>query len=677
MSLQSNINDNPSWKRWIKFLLILTSVLLVSLAFPKYLFEDLKVNQPWNKSDVIANNDIQLSMNDIDKSNRLDAYSKSLGTIYAYESVNTEKLSRDFVGLTNADSNMIAVVKSVLDNCYLTGVYQAITGFKKVSVYKNESVKTFQKAELCSRDELFDQLRDVFSDYGYVLNARSRRSILDALNPNLIANQDIKNQLISAKQDELSKGGYTFQKGDTIIKKGDILTQSQYEILRKNSSRFSLVASGINWVSFLGYFLLITIIILVMVLYVRKYFNEVYRSNRQLSFLLIWPVIFSFLIYGIENFTSLSTYVIPFCIVPIIAKNFFEDRLALFLHIVVVLIASILSRMGYEFTFVQILAGMVTVLIVSQTRYWDRFFLAIGFILLSYVLSITGLNLATWDSAASFEWQTFAWLVVNALLLLLAYPFIPLLENIFGFTSSIKLAELADMNKPLLKELSLKAPGTLQHSLQVANLCEAAAEEIGANSLLVKTAALYHDIGKTLQPQYFIENSTGESPHIELNNNFESAKIIIGHVTEGVELAKKNRLPKVVIDFIRSHHGTTRVEYFYRNQLKQHPDKEFDESIFRYPGPLPITKEQTIMMIADSVEAASKSLKNPSGQDIDQLIDKIVAHKIDEGQLDNSRLSFQELLACVNVFKNMLRSIHHVRIEYPEDPHNKPSLNEG
>jgi len=335
-------------------------------------------------------------------------------------------------------------------------------------------------------------------------------------------------------------------------------------------------------------------------------------------------------------------------------------------HITVVLLASFLSELGYEFTFLQILAGMITVLIISETRYWNKFFQSILVIMFTYLVAFLGLSLINSGSLVSDEYPIFGWLVVNSLLLLLAYPFIPLIEKLFGFTSSITLAELADMNMPLLKELSLKAPGTFQHSLQVSNLSQAAAEEIGANSLLIKTAALYHDIGKIKQPEFYIENSSGVNHHEKLNN-FESAKVIIDHTIEGLTMAKKAKLPKIIIDFIATHHGTTRVEYFYRNQMAAEPDREFDESLFRYPGPKPKSKEQTILMIADSIEAAGKSLKSPTGQDIDKLIDGIVAYKIKEDQLADSDLSFSELEACTRVFKKLLRSIYHVRIEYPKE----------
>jgi putative nucleotidyltransferase with HDIG domain len=263
--------------------------------------------------------------------------------------------------------------------------------------------------------------------------------------------------------------------------------------------------------------------------------------------------------------------------------------------------------------------------------------------------------------------SVFKWLGINGVLILLAYPFIPLLSKIFGFTSSIDLVELADLNKPLLKKLSLNAPGTFQHALQVSNLSEAAAEKIGADGLLIKVGALYHDIGKLNNPMLFIENQKEGSynPHDELNY-FDSARGIIDHVIEGEKMGKQSGLPKEIITLICSHHGTTRVEYFYRKQLTDFPDKEFDQTIFQYPGPKPISKEETILMLADSIEAASKSLKQPTGKDIDELVEKIAAHKIQNNQLSESKLTFEEIDICLKVFKEMLRSIYHVRIEYPK-----------
>ena len=266
----------------------------------------------------------------------------------------------------------------------------------------------------------------------------------------------------------------------------------------------------------------------------------------------------------------------------------------------------------------------------------------------------------------TIDWVNFGWLAGNALLTLIAYLIIPVFEKVFGFVSEITLNELSDTNKHLLKQLTLKAPGTFNHSLQVANLAEAAAYEIGASTILVRAGALYHDIGKMENPIYFIENQNTEvNPHDELDYE-ESAKIIIDHVPKGVEMAKKHNLPDLIIDFIRTHHGTSRVEYFYQSHLKNFPDKQVDEDTFSYPGPLPYSKETAIVMLADSVEAASKSLKNPTYQQIDDLVDKIFQSRIDEKQFDNCAITFKDISTVQKIFKKMLKSIYHVRVAYPE-----------
>jgi putative nucleotidyltransferase with HDIG domain len=252
-------------------------------------------------------------------------------------------------------------------------------------------------------------------------------------------------------------------------------------------------------------------------------------------------------------------------------------------------------------------------------------------------------------------------------LTLLSYPLVPLLERLFGFTSDITLDELSNLDQPLLKELSMKTPGTLQHSLQVGHLSEAAATEIGANALLVKVAALYHDIGKVNNPQFFIENQQRQgNPHDKLSPE-ESAKMIISHITEGMKKAKKGGLPKVVIEFIATHHGTTRVEYFYRKAQEENPDEIIDESKFRYPGPSPTSKEQVIMMLADSIEAASKSIQTPTEEILDDLVEKIVAGKIASQQLIHANITFEELDKVKKVFKRVLKSINHARIAYPDN----------
>jgi len=491
-------------------------------------------------------------------------------------------------------------------------------------------------------------------------------------NIDLFAERDFTALVIKPIQygaDSMVESQITYNKGNLIIYKGQYVSQPLKQTLDQYfegaKSKKSFFYSSRSIFYFIGYFILTALILGSLIFFALKFFTSEFNSVKGIGFLVFWPVVFSLIAFSVCNTNGLSPYLIPFCIAPIVILNFYDGKLALIIHIVVVLLSSFISAQGYEFIFLQILAGLVTVLIVNETRYWNKFFIAILIILATYILGHLGLALINSGLIESNEYNVFAWLSINALLLLLAYPFIPLVEKIFGFTSTITLAELADMNKPLLKELSIKAPGTLQHSMQVANLCESAALKIGANSLLVKTAALYHDIGKIRDPFYYIENSRGENVHDKLSN-FESAKKIIDHVNEGVKMAKKAKLPPVIIDFISTHHGTTRVEYFFRRQKNQEPNREFDESLFIYPGPNPTTKEQTILMLADSIEAACKSLKTPTGNDIDKLIDGIVDYKIKNNQLSESQLSFKELEICVAEFKSLIRSIYHIRIEYPD-----------
>jgi cyclic-di-AMP phosphodiesterase PgpH len=490
----------------------------------------------------------------------------------------------------------------------------------------------------------------------------------DIFEPNVFYSEPLTNKFLDAQLETVPTAKGMVRKDELIVQKDGVITDNINQKLLSFKAKYEQeISSKKSHLGVLiGYILLTSLIVGVFILYLQFHAKQVFNSFSQLVFMMMWLVVYSYLVFAVEINSNLSVYMIPFCIVPIVIKIFYNDRLALFTHIVVVLIASFLSSLGYEFTFLQILAGIVAILANIQVRDWSRFFFSMLNIFLAYGIGYLGLSLIKEGSIQSVDWSVYSWIFLNVFLTLLAYPLIPLLERLFGFTSSITLVELSDMNRPLLKNLSLKAPGTLQHSLQVANLSEAAASKIGADQLLVKVAALYHDIGKTLNPTYFIENQSGESPHNQLTN-LESAKIIIDHVTEGEKLAKKHRLPQLLIDFILTHHGTTRVEFFYRNHIKENPGKEFDETLFRYPGPRPSTKEQTILMIADSLEAASKSLKNPSEQDINELVDKIIAFKITNGQLEDSEITFEELEISKEEFKKLLKSINHIRIEYPEE----------
>jgi putative nucleotidyltransferase with HDIG domain len=316
--------------------------------------------------------------------------------------------------------------------------------------------------------------------------------------------------------------------------------------------------------------------------------------------------------------------------------------------------------------FIQTITSMVAIFSIVNLRNRVQFFITAGLIFLAYVLTYYGVSVLHRGDIRSVEWATVQWLLVSSVVSLFAFPMIFLFEKIFGFLSDVSLMELADSNRKLLRELALKAPGTFQHSLQVANLAEAAAFKVGGNTLLVRAGALYHDIGKMEMPLYFIENlNTQSNPHDDLSFE-ESAGIIISHVIKGIEMAKEKKLPEQIIDFIRTHHGTTYVQYFYQSFLKNYPHEELHEDRFRYPGPLPFSKETAVLMMADSVEAASRSLKRADKETIDSLVESIISNQVKQEQFINCSITMRDISEIKKIFKKMLMSIFHVRIEYPQ-----------
>jgi cyclic-di-AMP phosphodiesterase PgpH len=453
---------------------------------------------------------------------------------------------------------------------------------------------------------------------------------------------------------------------DIVVRRGETIDPHTYQKLLSLQKLSKTIENNKNDFLIKGGYLLLTILLVsIFVLFFAIYHPPIFWDIRQLSFMLMWLVLYSYLVYSVKEIGFLNSYLIPFCIVPIIVKNFYNQQIALFVHVLVVLLAGFLAAQNYEFLVAQVMAGVVVMLAKVRVRDWSSFFYSMIYVWLTYTTVFIALALRNEGSFETINLEPLAWISVNILLTLLAFPLIPLLERIFGYTSELTLMELGSLDKPLLKKLSLTSPGTLQHSLQVGNLAEAAAFAIGANALLVKVAAYYHDIGKMKNPFYFIENQGKQSPHDNLTS-IQSASIILEHVTEGIRIAKHEGLPKVIIDFIETHHGTTKVEYFYRKHLAANPDGDKDESKFTYTGRLPKTKEEAILMIADSIEAASKSLKILDEATIDNLVENIIAGKIQNKQLDNSNLTFEELVIIKAVFKKQLKSIYHIRIPYPE-----------
>ena len=418
------------------------------------------------------------------------------------------------------------------------------------------------------------------------------------------------------------------------------------------------------WIVF-GHTILVALVLLMLLLFLRKERPEIFEDNSKVAFIFFNILLLFFLVAMTVKYQVDYLYVVPMSVLPIVLKAFFDARLGLFTHVLTVLLLGFVVPNSFEFVFLQIIAGIVTILTVSELYKRENLFISVGQITLIYMLTYFAFSVLQEGNAAQLKWNYFGHFALNGVLSFLSLFLIWVYEKVFGLVSDVTLLELSNTNSKLLRDLNEKAPGTFQHSMQVANLAEAAANEIGANSMLVRTGALYHDIGKMMNPVYFTENqSTGVNPHNDLPPK-ESAQIIIHHVQKGIELAKEYGLPDRIIDFIRTHHGSSLVYYFYQKE-KEGSLEVIDKADFQYPGPIPFSKETAILMLSDAAEAASKSLKDPTAQTIDQLIDGIASKQMEAGQYRNADITLKEIERIKKVLKKKLKNIYHLRVEYPE-----------
>jgi putative nucleotidyltransferase with HDIG domain len=559
--------------------------------------------------------------------------------------------------------------KSILRKYYSAGIYQIDSladrrDATEMTLIENNEVKTTRPLSVSDVNELVKkELAGTALEFSGLLYPLITRHVY----PNISYDREKSERLKHLEKEKIAVTRGKVAQGELIISKDAIITK---EIVQKlDSYRLAHIHKVSNnksqWLVWIGYLLLSSLLLGIFVYFLQERLGPgLVTSIKNLFFILLWIVVFAYVTYLVESNGTLSLYIIPYCIAPIVLKTFFNTETAFFTYLVMILTIALIMSLGFEFILLELLSGFVVIATNRVTRYWSPFFRSILLIGLTYGLGYLGLTIIKEGNLAGFLWKNYLWFVVNVILVMLAYPLVPLLERIFGFTSAITLAELGDVNNPLLKELSLKAPGTFQHSLQVANIAEAAADTIKADSLLLRVSALYHDIGKMNEPEIFIENQGSHDPHALLSAE-ESAKKIISHVTIGVAMGRKNRLPKAVVDMISTHHGTTRVEYFYKRAKSEDPS--LNDMGFRYPGPKPRTREEAILMLADSIEAACKSLKNPTEKDVNEMVDTIIAGKEGSNQLSESDLSYYEMNLIKNSFKKILKGIYHVRIEYPKD----------
>lgn len=677
------------------FLFFLTAVF-ISYFFPrKGLFKyEFQKGKPWLHEDLIAPFGFPL----LKTPEALEAERSELIQNKRYyfnykPAIAADKIAdiQEAVDMWNRDTAHIAIDQPILDkgkqllnSIYSRGIVHQtplLAGLDTTQiVYLIDSDRVVAPVSL-SR---FYTLRKAAAHIGKALRSAPgysesnpfRALLINALEPDVFFDKSLTQKALDEQLDHIATTQGVVQKGTRIISKGDIVQSDAYKklIALKSEYENQLYGESDYHEMLAGYFILVGISLFMLLLYLYYYERDIYDHNSQVTFIIFNIALMVLLAIAVKPLAGNFIYLVPFCMLPIVIRAFFDSRMALFAHWVAILIASFVAASSFEFIYLQLTAGVFTTLTTKRIfKRGDLFFTALRIVLV-YAVAYCGLALLQDRHFQRADYVNLSFFAGNGLLILLAQPLIYLYERVFGLVSNISLLELSDSNSPLLRQLNQKAPGTMQHALQVANLAEQAAMEVGGNPLLVRIGALYHDIGKMNNPTYFVENQGAiANPHESLSPK-ESAATIIRHVIDGIELAKKNNIPDRVIDFIRTHHGTSLVYYFFEKYKEQNPDAEIDESDFRYPGPIPFSKETIIVMMADSIEAASRSLKRADASQISNLVDRVVDKQLSEGQFLNAEITMKEIQTVKKLLKKKLINIFHLRVEYPDQHFDKKSL---
>ena len=673
------------YNRNVKYFMMLLSVCLIVWTLPKqakfrYEYEKGRI---WSQKDLISPYNFAILKTSQELAADQEAALHSITPIYQLdESVANDQLNgykNDFeikwhdAGLSERLKDRYEQMGyNLLKGIYDKGVLTLISKYQRgnenypitildhnVAADKNTAETYTREHAIAYASQQLNGLKD--ADKNFLLGLIQNR-----LQQNLTYDDRLTARLEKEVLEGLSLTRGMVQKNEVIVAKGSVINDDVYQKLESYKSAFEDNArvNGNPYLVLLGQFMLVSIAVALLVVFLYLFRKDIYHDNRLVGLiLLVVTAMLGTLSWSIK-IQQFNIYYIPYCIVPIIIRILFDTRLALNIHLLVVLIAGFFVPNSFEFAYFEITAGMVSIYSIKYLSRRDQFLWSALIITFTYFVSFLGITFIREGTFLGIDWMDFFPFVGSVVLTLLAYPLIYAFEQVFRITSDITLIELTNTNAPLLRQLAFNAPGTFQHSLQVANLAENAIYTIGGNALLVRAGALYHDIGKMENPLYFIENqSSGYNPHDKLSYE-ESAQIIIRHVVNGIEMARKAKLPEIVVDFIRTHHGDTRVDYFYQSFLKNFPEKLVDEKVFRYPGPIPFSKETGVLMLADSVEAASRSLKEPDAQSINDLVDRIVSYKLNQGQLNDSNITLKDIETIKAIFKKMLMSIYHVRIDY-------------
>ncbi|MBO7495377.1 MAG: HDIG domain-containing protein [Salinivirgaceae bacterium] len=552
-----------------------------------------------------------------------------------------------------------------------TDVLEKDNGQGTVVLVENKMSRTVPSTEVftvhSAQQYVADQVTIKFSNNQILLTAFDNLNIYDFIKPNIEYDKTLTTKARLALEEQLSESRGMVQAGQLIIAHNELMNDQNLRILRSLRREFQstgVTSSPISWTLF-GQTMLVAILMALLFVFVMLNYPRIFSHFRLLFFVVGLVVVMIGMMCVSIRFQIGHAYLLPFAILPLILRTFYDGHLAIIAHMVTVILCGLLISSGYEFIMLQTVAGMVAIFCLSKIAKRRQLFMAVLMVTTSYIATYTAISLLQEGQFSHIGLRPYMWFFVNGLLLFVAYPLIFIFEKVFGLVSDVTLLELSDTNHPLLRELAEKAPGTFQHVMQVANLAEDAIRNIGGNPLMARVGALYHDVGKTSAPQFFVENQVGTNPHDALSNE-ESAAIIIGHVKNGEELARAYKLPPRIIDFIATHHGTDVVRYFYNNEVNQHGADNVDASKYTYPGPSPFSKETAVVMLADSIEAASRTIKDYSQDVIGALVEDIVDDKIEHGQMNHADLTFRDIETIKTIFKQKLQNIYHTRIEYPK-----------
>ncbi|WP_297086149.1 HDIG domain-containing metalloprotein [uncultured Draconibacterium sp.] len=657
---------------------------------PKFKYEYQK-GFPWRHENLVAPFDFAILKTakelEDEKAEQLQALVPYFtnDTLQKHESL---ALLRQDMGLdtdtTNSiKNNIYETLASAISDLYTNGILQfsvdTYTELNEKSEINKRVGNLVQKTDI-------KKLNSEKSAYNSLLN--TRKNIVDAgnqydwlnnlvldryISANLIYDSETSQKEIDEATQNLSATRGMVKLGERIVLEGEIVDATKYQLLESLKASYEKErGSDVNrYMVAAGKILLITVLLSLLFVFLILYRRDIIQYLNKLSFMLLLMIGVVLLSNFINTFPNLHIYMVPLAVFPIMIRTFFDSRTAIFTLIITTLLIGFYAPNNYEFILIQVSAGIIAVFSLNKMHRRVHLVLAALWVFLTYAFVFTALNLIHEGTFLSYNYTTLKWFAISSVLILLVYPLVYIFEKLFGFVSDVTLIEISDSNQPLLRKLAEQAPGTFQHSMQIANLAEEVILRIGGNPFLVRAGALYHDIGKIGRPNFFIENqAVGMNPHDRISH-LKSAEVIIDHVKNGVRMAQKHKLPAPIIEFIATHHGTTKAKYFYLKHQEENPDKNIDANAFAYPGPLPKSKEAVVVMLVDGIEAASRSMKEKTHENLKALIDSMIDKKIEDKQLDESDLTFRDINTIKSTLLEKLINIYHIRIEYPDEKNKK------